>query len=144
MMERAAVLVAFAFLASLVVWAVRRWTVRASARKRGGLATRLWAALGEEPDARTAIVAFSTPSCAACHTAQLPALRAAEERLGAAAIRIVRVDAASRPEVARAFGVMTVPSTVVLAASGTVVAANHGFASADRLATQASAALAAR
>jgi len=37
------------------------------------------------------------------------------------------VDAAEKPEVARAFGVLTVPSTAVLAPKGHLVAVNQGF-----------------
>jgi thioredoxin-like negative regulator of GroEL len=87
------------------------------------------------PDGRPAVVAFSTPSCAACRTAQRPALAALEERAHGQ-VRVVHVDAADRPDVARAFGVMTVPATVVLDAPGAVVAANQGFATTERLAEQ--------
>jgi hypothetical protein len=38
--------------------------------------------------------------------------------------------------VARAFRIMTVPSTVVLDARGVVLAANQGFATTERLAEQ--------
>ena len=43
---------------------------------------------------------------------------------------------AERPDVARAFGILTVPATVVMDRSGAVVGANQGFATADRLAAQ--------
>jgi thioredoxin-like negative regulator of GroEL len=95
----------------------------------------LWRTLGVEPDERPMIVAFSTPGCAACHTAQKPALAALEER-APGVVRVIHVDAAARPEVARAFSVMTVPATVVLDARGAVVAANQGFATTERLAEQ--------
>jgi thioredoxin-like negative regulator of GroEL len=51
-------------------------------------------------------------------------------------VRVIKVDAARQPQVARAFGVLTVPSTVVLAPSGNVVAVNHGFAPTGRLVEQ--------
>jgi thioredoxin 1 len=81
-------------------------------------------------------VAFSSPSCGACHTAQLPALEALEHQLGATAVRLIEVDIASQPEVARRFGIMTVPSTVILRTDGGVGAINHGFTPAARLVTQ--------
>jgi thioredoxin-like negative regulator of GroEL len=59
-----------------------------------------------------------------------------KQAVGVAEVRVIHVDAASRPEVARAFGVMTVPSTVVLAPSGHVVAINQGFAASSRLIEQ--------
>ena len=84
---------------------------------------------------RPTVVAFSTPSCAACHTAQKPAL-AALEALRPGAVRILEVDAAARPEVAHRFGVMTVPSTAVLGGDGRLTALNQGFANAEQLAGQ--------
>ncbi|MBJ7600070.1 thioredoxin family protein [Candidatus Nephthysia bennettiae] len=81
------------------------------------------------------MVAFSTPSCAACHTAQRPALTQLEARTGGA-VRVIEVDAAHRPEVARTFGVLTVPTTAILDPDGRVTALNNGFAPTDRLAAQ--------
>jgi thioredoxin-like negative regulator of GroEL len=98
-------------------------------------ANALWEALGVAPDGRATVVAFSTPTCAACRTAQRPALAALEER-AQGRVRIVLVDAAERPDTARAFGVMTVPATVVLDELASVVAANQGFATTERLAGQ--------
>jgi thioredoxin-like negative regulator of GroEL len=94
-----------------------------------------WTALGSRPDGRPVVVAFSTPACAACRTAQRPALAALAERFAGEA-RIVHVDVADRPDVARVFGVMTVPATVVMDAQGAVLAANQGFATTERLAEQ--------
>jgi thiol-disulfide isomerase/thioredoxin len=96
---------------------------------------RLWAALRAEPDGRPTIVAFSTPSCAACRAAQEPALAALQAQVGGD-LRVIHVDAAERPEVAGTFGVLTVPATVVLDRLGRVAAANQGFATADQLALQ--------
>jgi thioredoxin-like negative regulator of GroEL len=104
-------------------------------RMRGLTPDSVWRTLGVEPDERPAIVAFSTRTCAACHTAQRPALAALEER-ASGGVRVIHVDVASRPEVARAFGIMTVPATVVLDARGAVLAANQGFATTERLAEQ--------
>jgi thioredoxin-like negative regulator of GroEL len=95
----------------------------------------LWRALSVTPDGRPLVVAFSTPGCAACHMAQRPALAALEER-AEGMVRVVHVDAAEQPHVARAFRVLTVPATVVLDPRGRVLAANHGFASTGTLAEQ--------
>jgi thioredoxin-like negative regulator of GroEL len=95
----------------------------------------LWTALGTQPDGRPTVVAFSTPGCAACRTAQKPALAALRER-ASGRVRVIEVDAADRPEVARTFSVMTVPATVVLDETGAVLAANQGFATTERLAAQ--------
>ncbi len=112
----------------VVAWRTRRLAAAPS--------KPLWSALRMQPDGRATVVAFSTPSCAACHTAQSPALDALAERLGEQRLRVVRVNAAEDPDVARAFGVLTVPSTAVLDGQGSLVAVNQGFAHTNRLARQ--------
>jgi thiol-disulfide isomerase/thioredoxin len=135
MPERLAIVVILAVVVSVAVVAIQRWNARGIDRlARAG--APLWGVLGETPDGRRGLVAFSTPSCAACHTAQAPAIAAAEQQLGASSVRVIRVDASRQPEVARAFGVLTVPSTVVLEPAGRVVAVNQGFAPSGRLIEQ--------
>ncbi len=83
-----------------------------------------WDALALAPDGRPAVVAFSTPGCAECplqHTLL-------EELARRRSVRLIDIDASERPEVARFFGVMTAPTTVVLGPAGEVLAANHGLA----------------
>ena len=134
-MDRVVVLTAVAVLVCAAVTGGRVLAARRLRRLRDAAPAALWRALESEPDGRSTVVAFSTPSCLACHTAQRPALAALEARAGGH-VRVVHVDAAARPEVARAFGVMTVPATVVLDERGAVAAANQRFATADTLAGQ--------
>jgi thioredoxin-like negative regulator of GroEL len=134
MPERLAIVALVAVALTVTVVVVRRWNASRVATLTS--AAPLWEALGETPDGRRAVVAFSTPSCAACHTAQAPAIQVAEQQLGASSVRVIRVDASRQPEVARAFGVLTVPSTVVLEPAGRVVAVNQGFAPSRRLIEQ--------
>ena len=134
MAERLAIIVLVAVMVTAAVLVIRRWNARRVSELIGQ--APLWDALGESPDGRRTLVAFSTPSCAACHTAQAPAIKAVEQQLGAAEIRVIKVDASKQPEVARAFGVLTVPSTVVLEPAGRVVAVNQGFAPSRRLIEQ--------
>jgi thioredoxin-like negative regulator of GroEL len=116
---------------------VVRWWVRYRDRRREAAPTdSLWDALEARPDGRPTIVAFSTPSCAICKSAQAPALNALVDRLGPRSVRVIQVDAAERPHVAAAFGILTVPTTVVLANNGQVATTNNGFAPLDRLAQQ--------
>jgi thioredoxin-like negative regulator of GroEL len=136
MPERVLVLVVLAAVVAAAVFIAREWSRRRvhSLTKVGGGET--WHNLGEQPDGRRALVSFSTPSCAACHTAQAPAVKAVESQLGREAVRVIKIDAARQPDVARAFGVLTVPSTIVLAPGGQVVAVNQGFAPSRRLVEQ--------
>ena len=134
MPERIVFVLTLAALVAIGILATRAW----SARKTRGVTHRPpdWSALGLQPDGRRTLIAFSSPSCAACHQAQAPAIELAQQRIGAEAIRIIPVDAAEQPHVARAFGVMTVPSTVIVGSAGQVVAINQGFAPSTRLVEQ--------
>jgi thioredoxin-like negative regulator of GroEL len=135
LLERLLVLVAVGVALGMVVLLARAGGRRRLQMVQATPAQELWDALQSGPDGRPTVVAFSTPSCAACHTAQKPALAALEAR-SPGAIRILEVDAAARPEVAHRFGVMTVPSTALLGGDGRLTALNQGFASAEQLAQQ--------
>jgi hypothetical protein len=130
-MERVALVVAAAALVVLAVFTVRTVARCATARAAAAPTGALWGALGAEPDGRATLVAFSTASCAECRTQA-----AVLEPLAADGVRVLPVDAARRPDVARTFGVLTVPSTAVLGAAGGLVAVNHGLADAARLRAQ--------
>ena len=134
-MAQVLVLLGVAALVGALVAGGRALAGRELRRLRGEDPSRLWAVLGERPDGHPTVVAFSTPGCVTCRVAQRPALAVLRERSGGR-LRVIEVDAATRPEVARAFGVLTSPATVVLDAAGAVLAANQGFASADLLAAQ--------
>lgn len=135
MAERLLILGAIVVLLAGLIVGGRLLAGRRLSRLRAADPDYLWALLRDEPDGRPTVVAFSTPNCAACKTAQLSALTALKAKLGSR-LRIIQVDAADRPEVASTFGVLTVPATVVLDRRGRVAAANQGFATADELALQ--------
>jgi thioredoxin-like negative regulator of GroEL len=134
-LNRLVILAAVVVGLALLVVAARVLARRRLRQARALPGEEIWQALGAAPDGRPAVVAFSTPSCAACHTAQKPAL-AQLERRAEGAVRVFEVDAADRPEVARKFGVLTVPTTAILDPSGRLTALNNGFAPLSRLAEQ--------
>ena len=131
--ERLFVVITISVLLTLAIVFVRTL----NARRQAALTEPAWHVLGEQPDGRRTLIAFSTPSCAACHKAQAPAIEVVQERLGADQLRVIKVDAARQPEIAKAFGILTVPSTVVIGGEGTsIVAVNQGFAPSSRLVEQ--------
>jgi thiol-disulfide isomerase/thioredoxin len=81
------------------------------------------------------LVYFTTPTCAPCKTVQEPAIEQVARALGGG-FQLVQVDAAARPEVARRWGVMSVPTTFVLDARGRARYVNNGVARADKLLKQ--------
>jgi thiol-disulfide isomerase/thioredoxin len=138
--ERVVLLVGFVLLIGLAVLTVRLWIRARDRRRQAAPVEPLWDALDARPDGRPTVVAFSTPSCLACKSAQLPALNALVEQLGPEAVRVIQIDATIQPSVAEKFGILTVPTTVILAQSGQVATTNNGFAPVDRLAQQVQAA----
>jgi len=136
MLERVVVLLVLTAGVAVGVSLVRWYAGQRTRELRRQPGDVLLGRLGARADGRLTLVQFSTPSCAACHTAQAPAVAEVEQRLGAQQVRVLHVDAAHEPEVASAFGIMTVPSTVVLDSGGRVTAVNHGFASTQQLVRQ--------
>jgi thiol-disulfide isomerase/thioredoxin len=134
--ERLLILLLSISVISLAVLTTRLWARRHTTRLMSGAGDVLLEALDATSDGRPTLVTFSAPSCAACHTAQAPAVEHVQQQLGPGKLRVFKVDTASQPEVARAFGVLTVPSSVVLDPSGRVSAVNHGFAPSQKLLQQ--------
>lgn len=136
-------------IAALGVVAVATWLVVVSVRAYAALRTRQTLAAAPAPQMASApcaagvrILAFSSEDCSPCHTLQRPALdRLLGEREGQ--VSVVEIDAASSPELTRRYAVLTVPTTVVLDASGKAHAVNYGFAPAAKLLAQVDAALSA-
>jgi len=81
------------------------------------------------------ILAFSSSGCHQCHRLQTPALQRVLEARGPA-VTVVEVDALSSPELTQHYQVLTVPTTVVLNATGRAHAVNYGFTNTQRLLEQ--------
>jgi hypothetical protein len=92
------------------------------------------------PAGRPAIVAFSTPTCAECHTRQAPALARLSAALGDA-VTVRSLSALDHPDLVDRIGILTVPATVVLDREGHVRSLNLGYASEARLREQVSSAI---
>lgn len=81
------------------------------------------------------IVYFTTPDCAPCKTVQRPALDKLITLLGEK-LHVVEIDAAERPDLAKTWGVMSVPTTFLLDARGKARYVNNGVARAEKLMEQ--------
>ncbi len=104
----------------VLAWRSRRY-------RRNGAADLLATASG-----RPLILAFSTPDCVPCRTIQQPAL---DELLRQypGRVEVRDIDATVELELTGRFGILTVPSTVVIGTGGTVLAINHGIAGWEKL-----------
>ncbi|HEU5368121.1 MAG TPA: thioredoxin family protein [Ktedonobacterales bacterium] len=144
MLLRLGVLALVSLTLWLVVWGGRRLV---EARRQAVLNAAPAAlpripGLGDSADAAPVhILNFSSADCSQCFRLQAPALRRLlEARSGD--VTIVDVDAPNTPELAERYQVLTVPTTVVLDASGQAQAVNFGFAPTERLLKQVDAVLA--
>ena len=84
---------------------------------------------------RPTVLAFSAPGCVECHALQLPAV----EQLGARLrerVAIAHFSAPEHPALVSHFGILTVPATVILDATGAARHVNLRYTNADRLLEQ--------
>lgn len=81
------------------------------------------------------IVYFTTPDCAPCKTVQKPALQKLTDLLGEK-LHVIEIDATEHPDVARTWGVMSVPTTFLLDEKGTAKYVNNGVARLEKLIEQ--------
>ncbi|HEV3232478.1 MAG TPA: thioredoxin family protein [Candidatus Dormibacteraeota bacterium] len=83
---------------------------------------------------RPTVLFFTGERCGVCKYRQRPALdRLVAERDG---LNVVELDAARESKLARRFGVLSLPTTVVMAADGRVGAVNYGYAPREQLGAQ--------
>ena len=86
------------------------------------------------------ILAFSSADCKQCHQLQAPALQRVQQIHGVN-VAVVEVDAPTSPELLQRYHILTLPTTVVLNATGRAHAVNYGFANTQRLLEQVDAVL---
>lgn len=83
-----------------------------------------------------AIIYFTADFCTACHYQQKPALARLHEQWGDA-LQIIEIDAEAQPELAKQWGVMSLPTTFVVSPDGTTQTVNYGVAQTAQLNLQA-------
>ena len=81
------------------------------------------------------IVYFTTPDCAPCKTVQRPALEKLIGILGEK-LHVVEIDATERPDLAKTWGVMSVPTTFLLNSRGEARYVNNGVTRVEKLMEQ--------
>jgi thioredoxin 1 len=82
---------------------------------------------------KPAVLYFSTRECVQCRYQQAPILN---QFTAQTQVAVVPVDAVEQDNLARYYGIMTVPSTVLLDDALRPVAVNHGLATLPRLHAQ--------
>ena len=112
---------------SLAYWWINQ---RLLVRAQNNLST-LFPDLPDKP----VIVYFTTPDCAPCKTVQRPAIQKVTTLLGES-VEVIEIDATERPDLARTWGVMSVPTTFLLDARGEARYVNNGVTRAEKLIEQ--------
>src|SRR5690606_21558246 len=108
-------ILALCALAVAAVWgALRAWRAARIRRLRDASPFR-----DIIPPGKPAVIAFSTPTCAECHTRQAPALARLADDMGAD-VTLRSLSALDHPDLVAQIGILTVPATVVLDRAGTV------------------------
>jgi thioredoxin 1 len=82
---------------------------------------------------RPAVLYFTTPECVQCRLQQTPILSQLAAKVDVA---VHKLDAVEQEALARFYGIMTVPTTVVLDGQLRPVAVNHGVAPLPKLLAQ--------
>jgi thiol-disulfide isomerase/thioredoxin len=116
---------------SLAGWALFHLVSRLNLRRVEAVAPRLDAL---EPG-KAAIVYFTTPDCAACKSVQRPALVRLQQMMGNR-LQIIEINAYENPDMAKTWGVMSVPTTFVLDLKGSPRQVNYGVTPAEKLFSQ--------
>ncbi len=82
-----------------------------------------------------AILYFTTPGCLPCKITQRPALESLM-KITAGQVQLIEVDTIEQAELAQRWGVMSVPTTIVIDSRGKPRQVNHGVAGLEKLLVQ--------
>ena len=114
-------------MSMLVYWLINQ---RLLVRARNNIFT-LFSELPNKP----VLVYFTTPDCAPCKTVQRPAIDRVSNLLGEK-LEVIEINAYEQPDLAKTWGVMSVPTTFVLDARGEARYVNNGVTRAEKLLEQ--------
>lgn len=119
--------------AGVLVFALAVWRALQARRLARLAASDAPEAVAHLIDDGPALLYFTTETCAQCRFQQTPILRQLE---ASAAIPVRTFDAIEHEQLARHYGILTVPTTVLLDRSRRPVAINHGLAPLHKLREQ--------
>ena len=104
-------------------------------RRLGRAQNHVLALVGGRLPNKPMIVYFTTPDCTPCKTVQRPALSKLLMLTGDS-VQVIEVDATQRPDLAKQWGVMSVPTTFLLDARGEARYVSNGVTRVEKLMEQ--------
>jgi thiol-disulfide isomerase/thioredoxin len=119
MYERLAIILFVLIIAAIAMVLVRRRGIQRAQNAIQGL--------GITPGILT-IVYFWSPHCHACRNAQKPILERIVEEYGEKYLQLIAYNVDESADIAKAWGVMTIPTTFIIDQSGEVLFVNSGLA----------------
>ena len=121
MLERLLIIIALSLI-GVALYQVSRWWIVYRTRQLNQTDDPI---LRQIKRNATAIVYFTADFCTACHYQQKPALARLHEQWGDK-LQVIEVDAEAQPELAKQWGVMSLPTTFVVSPDGTTQTVNYG------------------
>ena len=85
---------------------------------------------------KPAVIYFCSSACPVCRTSQKPALENIRASVGADRIQWLTIDAGEQIDIARQWGVTTLPTTCIVGESGQVTHVNNGLMTEKQLRRQ--------
>ena len=117
------------FILGVVVWRLAAWWTLARAKRLARLNS---AELSLVLPGRAGILLFGSAHCAPCVHAQAPAARSLVREFGDR-VQLKEVDVDEEPELAKRYGVMSLPTVLVFDNRGVARRVFHGLVSIDAL-----------
>ena len=119
MVERLAITLFVLIIAAIGMWLIRRRKIRRAqdAIHRSGISSGI-----------PTIVYFWSAGCRQCRNAQRPVLERIVEEYGEGNLKLITYNVDESFDIAKAWGVMTLPTTFIVDQSGEILYANNGLA----------------
>lgn len=131
MLERAGVAIAIGLVGFAAYQVGTRWQV-----SRAGQRNAADPILSLLRPGIASIVYFWSEDCPPCKAVQKPALAALQLELGEDKLQVLAINVYDQPELAEAWGVLSLPTTFIVDAGGQPRGVNHGVARVDKLRRQ--------
>jgi len=87
-----------------------------------------------------ALLYFSSPDCVPCRTIQRPVVERLAQSFGQK-LQIIEIDTLQSPDITRSWGILSLPTTIVVDTKGQPHTVNHGIVSLEALERQVQAVL---